>query len=91
MSLEYGYRINYKTIYQPEIMDAVTVECHEVIRSCVKKDARNGLASYSNIVLIQVENAVHSLEIDDDYTQIIRILEYITDRCSDSIKGNMAV
>jgi len=55
------------------------------------KNARNELANHSNIILIQVENAVHSLEIDDDYKQSIRILEYITDKCSDLIKDNMVV
>jgi predicted alpha/beta-hydrolase family hydrolase len=55
------------------------------------KDGRNELAKYSKIDLIQVENAVHSLEVDDNFKQSIRILEYITDKCSDFIKSNMVV
>ena len=57
----------------------------------LSEESRNELAKYSNVVLIQVENAVHSLEIEDDYKQSIRILEYITDKCSDFIRENMVV
>jgi len=53
------------------------------------KDGRNELANYSNIDLIQVENAVHSLEIDDNYKQSIRILEYITDKCYEQYGKNV--
>jgi len=38
LSLEYGYRVNYSTLSQPEKMDTVTDECHEVIKRCVKKE-----------------------------------------------------
>lgn len=38
LSLEYGYRVDYATIAQPEIMDIVTLECHEVINRCVKEE-----------------------------------------------------
>ena len=54
-------------------------------------DKRNELENHCNIDLIQVENAVHSLEIDDDYKQSIKILEYFTDKCSNFIKYNMVV
>lgn len=38
LSLENGYRFDYGMITQPEIMDTVTAECHEVIKRCVKKE-----------------------------------------------------
>jgi hypothetical protein len=53
--------------------------------------ARNELANYSNVDFIQMKDAVHSLEIDDNYKQSIKILEYITDKCFDFIKNNVAV
>lgn len=55
------------------------------------QDSRNELSNHENIELVQVENVVHSLEIDDNYNQSIRILEYITDKCSEFIKINMAI
>jgi len=55
------------------------------------KEYRNKLASYSNIDVVEVENAGHSLEVDDDYKQSIWIIEYMTDKRSDFIKHNMAV
>jgi len=49
----------------------------------------NELMKYPNIEIIQVENAAHSLEIDDDYRESIRILENITDKCAAYILKNI--
>lgn len=151
LSLEYGFQINYNTLSQPEIINAVTDECYYVIDCCLEREyeriffisksighfisfrvekklnnksikhicytpvdantddivknecivftgtkdkwlsqeSGSKLSCYDNIKLIQVENAVHSLEVDDDYNQSIRILEYITDKCSEFIKKHM--
>lgn len=151
LSLEYGYKIGYKTLNQPEIINVVIEECQDAIirsleaeykniffisksmghfisfrvdeRICnkavkhicytplslnvndiVKKDCivftgtkdklltiddREKLLKYDNVELVQIENAVHSLEIEDNYTQSIRILKTITDKCSEYIKKNM--
>lgn len=44
------------------------------------------LESLMDIELVTVENAVHSLEIDDDYKASIKILEKITDDCASYIQ-----
>jgi hypothetical protein len=51
-------------------------------------DSRKILSNRENIKLVIIENAVHSLEIDDNYKESIRILEYVTDKCSEFIKVN---
>jgi hypothetical protein len=43
------------------------------------------LKGLMDIELVVVENAVHSLEIDDDYKASIKILEKVTDDCASYI------
>jgi hypothetical protein len=52
-------------------------------------DDRNELLRRGNVELILLENAGHSLEIDDNYSESISILGHITDRCAEYIKRNM--
>jgi hypothetical protein len=47
------------------------------------------LIEYNNLEVVQIENAVHSLEIDDDYKESIRILDIVTDKCAQYIKKNI--
>jgi hypothetical protein len=48
------------------------------------------LKGLMDIELVVVENAVHSLEIDDDYKASIKILEEITDDCASYIRKYIA-
>jgi hypothetical protein len=43
----------------------------------------------SNVQLMQIENAVHSLEIDDNYEESIEILKRVTKKCADFIKRSI--
>ena len=43
------------------------------------------LMEYPNVEVVEIENAVHSLEINDDYKESIRILERVTDKCAEYI------
>jgi hypothetical protein len=51
-------------------------------------DGRKKLSTSDNVELLAFENAVHSLEIDDNYDESIRILKYVTDKCSEFIIKN---
>lgn len=50
---------------------------------------RNILLNHENTNLIEIENAGHSLEIDDSYLQSIEILIMITNQCVDYISERM--
>lgn len=54
-------------------------------------DYRNMVMNNDNIKLVQIENAAHSLEIDDSYEESIDILRRITDQCVEYIKERMIV
>lgn len=53
-----------------------------------KKDIKE-LMNKSNVELMQIENAVHSLEIDDNYEESIEILKRVTKKCADFIKRSI--
>lgn len=53
-----------------------------------KKDIEE-LMNKSNVQLMQIENAVHSLEIDDNYEESIEILKRVTEKCADFIRRNI--
>lgn len=54
-----------------------------------KKDIEE-LMNKSNVQLMQIENAVHSLEIDNNYEESIEILKRVTEKCADFIKRNIS-
>lgn len=53
-------------------------------------DGRKKLSVSDNVELLVFENAVHSLEIDNNYSESIKILQCITDKCSEFIMKNSA-
>ncbi len=50
-----------------------------------RKEDTLKLMEYSNVEVVQIENAVHSLEFNDDYKESIRILERVTEKCAEYI------
>jgi len=101
VSLRISNDLDYKKIkhicYTPvdkNVCDIVKNECIVFTGTKDKwltQDSRNDLSNYKNVDLVQIDNAVHSLEIDDNYNESIRILEYVTDKCSEFIGKNMIV
>lgn len=52
---------------------------------CSTNDS-NILDCSPNVEMVRIDSATHSLEIDDDYTRSIEILQVVSDRCSSYIK-----
>jgi hypothetical protein len=52
-------------------------------------DDRKELINCKNIEVVQIENAVHSLEIDDNFIESIKILGLVTEKCSEYVRNNI--
>ena len=56
----------------------------------ISKESISRIQNLPHIELNMIENAVHSLEIDNDYKASIQILCNVTDLCDDYIRRYMA-
>jgi hypothetical protein len=55
----------------------------------ISKEAVSRIQNVPNVELYMIENAVHSLEIDDDFKASIKILGKVTEFCAEYIKRYM--